>query len=322
LRPTPAPTRQAAAPVQAPAAPFEEEAASWEKLVSDTDDPTAYLDTTPKSGKRSGASRKRPSGRNLQAPTVLTRRLWIVIGVATAAVLLLVALITWIAIAVSSGQKQQQGQTPRPPLRVDPSGAGKAYTTIQEALNHASAHDHIHLMTNISEGNVNIPQKENLVIESAPGQMATWKFPAGLSDSDKMLAVVSVTGFELKHVTLDGSQKAKSLITLYGSCPGLKLTDLELRYFKDYGVSVIGCDGTPTQPVDLFNLRITTDKSSQTGLFFDYTGNSIIKRPKYITVRGCSFAGEGAKLTATKLEDIAEVKLEGTSPFTLAPPKK
>jgi eukaryotic-like serine/threonine-protein kinase len=323
LRPTPAPTRQAAAPVQAPAAPLEEEAASWEQMVSDTEDLMAQLDTTPKSGKRSGASRKGPSGRNLQALTASTRRLWIVVGVATAAVLMLVALITWIAIAVSSWPKQQQGQTQRPPLLVDPTSEDKAtFKTIQQAVNQAHAHDHIHLMTNISEGNVNIPQKENLVIESAPGQLVTWKFPAGLSDSDKMLAVVSVTGFELKHVTLDGAQKAKSLITLYGTCPGLKLTDLELRYFKDYGVSVIGCDGTASQPVDLFNLRFTTDKPTQTGLFFDYPGNAFIQKSQYITVRGCAFTGEGHKITATNRDAVKDVKLEGASSFELATPTK
>jgi eukaryotic-like serine/threonine-protein kinase len=322
LRPTPAPVRQAAASVQAPAAPVEEEAASWDKLVSDTDDPAAQLDTTPKSGKRAGASPKGLSGRNLLVPTVSSRRLWIVVGAATVAILMLVALITWIAIALSTGPKPQQGQPQRAPLRVDPSGAGKAFTTIQQALNHASANDHIVLMTDIAEGKVTIPQKENLVIESAPGQPVTWRFPAGLSDSDKMLAIVSVTGFELRRVNLDGAQKAKSLITLYGICPGLKLTDLELRYFKEYGVSVIGCDGTASQPVDLFNLRVITDKPNQTSLFFDYTGNSVVKRPHYVTVRGCSFAGDGAKMTATNLEDVADVKLEEASKIELAPAKK
>jgi serine/threonine protein kinase len=326
LRPTPAPTRQAAAPVQAPAAPLEEEAASWEQLVSDTEDLMAQLDTTPKSGKRSGASRKGPSGRNLQALTASTRRLWIVVGVATAAVLMLVALITWIAIAVSSWPKQQQGQTQRPPLLVDPTSEDKAtFKTIQQAVNQAHAKDHIVLVTDITEGSVNVSGKENLVIESARGRPVTWKYkdsPSAPNTEKRMLAVVSVPGFELKNVNLDGAQKADTLITLYGTCPALKLTNLEFRFFNKYGVFVDRCDGQAGQPVVLSNLHFTTTDPSQTGISFDYSGHSVVTTPQYITVKGCSFEGKGAKMTATKLEDVTEVKLEEASKIEQAPQKK
>jgi eukaryotic-like serine/threonine-protein kinase len=321
LRPTPAPTRPAAASVQAPAAPLEEEAASWEKLVSDTDDATAHQDTTPKSGKRSGASRRGLSGRNLQLPTVSSRRLWIVIGAATAAVILLVGLITWIAVALSStGPKTQPGQTQRQPLRVDPSGADKtAYRTIKDAVSRAIANDHIVLMNDIVEGTVSISRKENLVIESTPERKVTWRFPDDLPGADaiRMLAVESVSGFELKRVKLDGSQKANSLITLYGSCPDLKLTDIEFRNFKSNGVFVHSCDGTAGQPVVLSDLHFFTTSSNQTGLFFDYPGNSVVKKAQNITVKDCTFVGEGHKITATRLEDVSGVKREDAAKIEL-----
>jgi serine/threonine protein kinase len=326
LRPTPAPVRQAAASVQAPAAPVEEEAASWEKLVSDTDDPQAQLDTTPKSGKRFGASRKGLSGRNLQVPIVSSRRLWIVIGAATVAVAALITLITWIAIALSSpGPKSQPVQPQRAPILVDPTGATKGATrTIKGAVSRANAYDHIVLMGDIVEGPVSISRKEGLVIESAPERNVTWRFPDDwpATDSVRMLGVESVSGFELKRVNLDGAQKAVSLITLYGICPGLKLTDLELRNFKQYGVSVTSCEGAAGQPALLSNLHFITSGPGQTGLSFDYPANSVVKKAQNITVTACTFIGEGAKMTATKVEDVTDVKLPEGSKIELASSKK
>jgi eukaryotic-like serine/threonine-protein kinase len=312
LRPTPAPTRQAAAPVQAPAAPLEEEAASWEQLVSDTEDPTAQLDTTPKSGaksgKRAGAPRKAPGGANLQAPTVLTRRLWIVVGVATGAVLLLVALITGIAIALSSGPKTQQGQSKHEPLRVDPSGDGKTtYKTIQQAVNKASANDHIILMDDIAEAGVNVSKKENLVIESAPDKHFVWRFPDN-SNANKLINVEASPGFELKSVALDGRGKADYLIMLFGLCPGLKLHDLDLTNFKSSGVFAANCDGTANQPIVLSALSFTTKNEEQSGLYFTFVGSSIAKTEHFV-VEHCNLGGTGRHVVATNPLAVQEVKL-------------
>ena len=114
LRPTPAPVRQAVAPAPSPAAvPPEEEPASWEKLVSDTDDPSAQLDTAPRTGgqagKKSGSSYRAVGGVPLSEAPESGRRLWIVIGVVAAAVVLLVAVVAAIAIALSSGPAKDAG---------------------------------------------------------------------------------------------------------------------------------------------------------------------------------------------------------------------
>jgi hypothetical protein len=171
---------------------------------------------------------------------------------------------------------------------------------------------------------VNIPRKEGLVIESAPERIVTWRFPDDwpAADSIRMLFVPSVSGFELKRVNLDGAQKAVSLITLYGVCPGLKLTDLELRNFKQYGVSINSCQGLANQPAVLSNLHFTTSGSGQAGFFFDYPGNSDVKKAQNITVIGCTFTGEGAKMMATKVEDVTDVKLPEGSKIELVPSKK
>ena len=78
------------APAPSPAAvPPEEEPASWEKLVTDTDDPSAQLDTAPRSGgqvgKKSGSSDRAVGGVPLSGAPESSRRLWIVVGVVAAA---------------------------------------------------------------------------------------------------------------------------------------------------------------------------------------------------------------------------------------------
>jgi serine/threonine protein kinase len=320
LRPTPAPTRNAAAPVQAPAAPLEEEAASWEELVSDTDDPTAYLDTTPKSGKRSGASRKGASGRNLQVLTASSRRLWIVVGIATAAVALLVSLVIWIAMALSSGPKKQQGQNQPPTLRVDPSGEEKGtYKTIQQAVNQASPNAHIILTADVAEAGVRVGLKENLVIESAAGKRIEWRFPDG-SKENKLLNINASPGFELKGVALDGKGKAENLITLFSSCPGLKLTDIDLRNFQNCGVLAANCDGTAKQPISLSDLRFTTTAPDQTGLYFTFI-NASIQSTEHLIVEHCNLSGPGQPVRATNPEAVKGVKLPDGWKIELAPAK-
>ena len=111
LRPSPAPARQGVTTTPAPApaaAPEEEEAASWDKLVTDTADPSAQLDTAPKSSGRSGsAALRRLASRALPPPPVSSRRLWIVVGAATAGVVILIIVGVIIAIASSAGPNQR-----------------------------------------------------------------------------------------------------------------------------------------------------------------------------------------------------------------------
>ncbi len=328
LRPTPAPARQSAAAVQAPAAPLEEEAASWEKLVSDTEDPTAQLDTTPRSGgmsgRRSGGLRNGSGGHSLQIPPVSNRRLWVVIGAATGAVALIVGLITCIAVALSSPPKLQPGPIQREPLRVDPNSTDeKSFKTIQQAINQAKAGEHIVLAADITEGTVKVSGKTNIVIESGAGHPVTWKYKDNPADTVKrMLYVVSTPGFEFKRINLDGAQAANDLITLYGACPDLKVTDVEFAFYNRFGVYVNSCDGLPNQPVVLSKLQFRTTDPAQTGIAFDYPGNASVKMPEYFTIKGCTFEGRGAGLTTTRKEDVAAVKLEDTIPFAVASPKR
>ena len=309
LRPTPAPSRQAVAPAPTPAAaapPEEEEAASWDKLVSDTEDPSAALDTAPKSAaskaaKKASVSRVGMSSARLSEAPESSRRLWVIIAVVAVVAVLLIAGGVWVALTLSSGPRDN-GTVGKEPLRVDPNGGGKMFRTIQDAVNKASPNDHIVLMADIVEPAVHISRKENLVIESAPGRKAVWTYAD--KATDRMLLVESASGFEMKDVVLDGARKADSLITLFGSCPGLKLSGLELKNFKQYGVNATSCDGTEVRPIVLANLHFTTTDPAQAGLYFAFTNSSLIQKTQYFKLQDFAFDGPGHTVAAANPDAV------------------
>ena len=310
LRPTPAPARQAVAPAPAPAPaapPEEEESAAWDKLVSDTEDPSAELDTAPKSGgkaakaaKKSSISRVGMSSARLSEAPESSRRLWVIIAVVAVVAVLLIAGGVWVAVSLFSGPKDN-GTAGKEPLRVDPAGGAKTFKTIQEAISKAASNDHIVLMADVVEGGVGVSRKENLVIESAPGRKTVWTYPDNAKD--RMLLVESAPGFEMKDVVLDGAHKADSLITLFGSCPGLKLSGLELKNFKQYGVNATSCDGTEDRPIVLAGLHITTADPGQVGLYFAFI-SSPIQKTQYFKVQDCAFDGPGHTVAAANPDAV------------------
>jgi serine/threonine protein kinase len=322
LRPAPAPARQAAAPV----APDEEEAASWDKLVTDTEDPAAELDTAPRSGARPapkpGPARKGSGLHALPLSPASKRRLWIIIAASAALVVVLIAIGVWIAITFATGSTPKHPGL-HEPLRVDP-GDAKAYKTIQAAVDRAGSGDRIILAGDVEEGEVRVRNKENLVIESE--HRVTWKYAAGTDTARQMLRVESSPGFQLRGVNLDGAGRADFLVTLFGSCPDLKLSDLELRGFKQSdgrpsaAVNVTNCDGTIGHPIELSDLRITTSDPAQAGVSFTFIQASI-QKTQYFTITNSYCAGPGHKAMTTAPDAVKDVKLPDMWSMDPAPPK-
>ncbi len=305
LRPSPAPARPAVATTPAPAAapPEEEEAASWDKLVSDTADPAGQMDTAPKSGKRPGPSRTGMSGWALTVPSLANRRLWIVIGAATAVVVLLIAVGVWIAIAFSSGGRPD-GPTGREPLRVDPSRANKAFPTLKEALQHARANDRIILAADVQEDDLTVSKVENLTIESAPERRAVWK-TAGRA-VDKLLHVSDAPGFHLKGITFDGDGKTHILVQLSGACPGLTLDALSFTGIKTYGLVVADCDGADSRPAVLSNLSFNTTDDAQTAVYF-FFGRELAA-PKALIVKDFTFGPKGVHVQSDQPDLLKQLE--------------
>ena len=120
----------------------------------------------------------------------------------------------------------------------------------------------------------------------------------------------------MKDVILDGGQKVDSLITLFASCPGLKLSGLELNNFKQFGVNAVSCDGTEGRPILLTGLHFTTTDPAQTGLYFTFT-SSTIQKTQYFTVRDCVFNGPGHEVAAPN-PDLVKLT-DGRKPEQVAP---
>ena len=316
LRPTPAPApnRPAVAPAPTPAAPpEEEEAASWDKLVTDTEDPSAQLDTAPrsaaKSAARSSVSRKGMAAA-LPQPPVSNLRLWIVVGAAAAAVAALIGLGVCLAILLSSGPKPSNTGV-KEPTRVDPNGGGK-YRTLREALQHAVANEHIVLAADIQEDEIAITKVENLTLESDPGRRIVWRFPDKPSDSakPKLLNIDRAPNLQVKGISFDGGGKAYTLIALFGACPGLKLEDLEFKGIKTYGIYVANCDGSSGQPVTLSNLRFATTDDAQTALYFNFVGlDTSHQEPRAFVVQDLTFGPKGGQVKSSKPDLLSHVTL-------------
>ena len=306
LRPAPAPARSAVTTTPAPAAapPLEEEAASWDKLVSDTVNPTGQMDTAPRSGKRPGPSWPGVTGRNFALPPLANPRLWIVVGAATAAVVILIVVGVWIAIAFSSGAARPEGPTGREPIRVDPSGANKAFRTLKEAILHAHANDHIVLAADVQEDDLTVNKVENLTIESAPERRATWRTTGRAMD--KLLSVSDAPGFHLKGITFDGDGKTHILVQLNGACPGLTLDALRFDGIKTYGLVVADCDGAADRPVVLSNLSFDTTADTQTAVYF-FFGRELLE-PKAVVVKDLTFGPQGVHVQSSRPDLLKQLE--------------
>jgi hypothetical protein len=331
--PRPAPARPAPAAVSAPASEdavsggADDEVAAWDKLATDTDEANARADTAPRSGRRPAgpASKKQHSGRNLATveEPVSGRRLWWVLGIA--AVVVLTAIGAGVALFFAWSSTPNNPGVGREPLRVNPAGGPKVYRTIKEAVDHATGNDRIILMADVTEADVRVPKKmENLVIESDPGRRATWRCPDVLpaNASPRLLHLDGVTGFQLRGVTLDGGGKADTLVSLLGTCPGVKLDDLDLKNYVKYGVFLWNCDGDRDRPVVLSNLRFTAAGKTQTAVYFSFREKDPPK-PQYVQTAGeWAFPPEGGKVQTSDGAALGNVKFPpGVTPEVVPAPK-
>jgi hypothetical protein len=233
----------------------DEDNAPWESLTSDTEDPSARADTSPRSGAkgRSGVRKPGMSGSSLTPSE--RRRLLIVIGVVSGIGLLLLIVILWKFDFSRPAQTVQA----RPPLVVTKDGSqANSYPTIQQALLSASRGDHIVLLDRRHEEQVRVLGDRGVTavtIEAAPGKEVTWTAPPG-KGNDPLLTLYKAPFFHLKgdRLTLDGQGRAQDLIAVYDQCEGLQLENAHLRGFVRSGVAVANAEGSAQHPIRLSGL--------------------------------------------------------------------
>ena len=140
--------------------------------------------------------------------------------------------------------------------------------SLKQVLRKAKDGDLIILEGDVIDADVNITVP-NLTIEAEPGRQVTWTCHPRAAPGAKMLLVSNVPGLQLRGIMLDGVNKAETLISIYGHCPGTHLDKLQLKNATKYGVVFVNCEGTADSPVRLTDVTITTTKPTESAIRFD-----------------------------------------------------
>jgi eukaryotic-like serine/threonine-protein kinase len=296
---SPGPTTPASAPGGAAVAPHmqlddgaaqvaeaEEEDVAWENLTSDTEDPSARVDTTPGSGRRvlkaNEAKSRAKERRKL-------RRIFIVVTVLGLAIL-------GVGFAFFFF-KDHVGPSGRQRLIVSRDFAGKPYhyASILRALENASPGDVVELHDELHEETLVLDRKNtsatttNVTIQAGSGSKVVWK-PKYKTEKRPVLVISGARDLVIKGITFDGTlddkRQAETLLRVSGECPGLVLENLEFQNFSRTALLVVNCAGEADQPVKLLNLRVTTERAGKAPFFFDANPQVRPNQNDYIEIDG------------------------------------
>jgi serine/threonine protein kinase len=301
-----APPRPTAAPPKAPAGNglFRPPAAA---AVADPPAP-APAPAPPRERAKSGevpavpqaAPRPRSSPGALDA---LAKRPWLVFAVVAGAGLLVLAvggaLVVYSLFSKPPPAPNTQPNNARPPRVYSRTNANGDPVDFKEFLNKAAPGDRIILQDDVSAGPVVIDGVKQLTIEAEPRKNFTWRYSGSAPDGGIMLVVNGAEGLTLKGITLDGGDRARTLVNLYGRSPGLALQDLKLKNFRKYGVHVTNCEGSAEKYVELTGLTVAAE-GGQVGVFFDILPSlkNDVAVNNHFRIHDCKFTGSGASCRA------------------------
>jgi serine/threonine protein kinase len=275
----------------------EEESISLEKSASDTQETRARADTEPSAERKKSAKRLRPAA----APRKRKDNQMLIWGLAVggaAAVLLLAAfIIGW----RTSGKKLLGGTR----WYVSRQGIADANAclTIRDALRKISSGDHIVVMDEMIDEQLDLRDVKNLTIEAAPGRMVLWHYPERESRGGEpyLFRVHNVENLRINGFSLDGRGQLDQLVFITGHCPGLCLESLKLSGARKSGIVVVNGAGTRSNPVSFLDLEFKTQGLKEAGLMFKIEVK--IADPKineHFVVSDCFF--DGPLETASRLE--------------------
>jgi hypothetical protein len=246
--------RRTSTPQPQPAA--EEEGVVWERLAPDTVE-SARANTPP------SQTRKRPSSALHRAlsPEALVqrqrRRVILVVSIVSAVILggFAVAAI-WAALRDKAPDGASAAPQPRAALRV---GQGAEFATVAQAIKAAMPGDRIVVTGEKHEEELMLdgkfsPTLKNLIIESE-GRTVAWRAPQGKSPPC-LIILRGVEGLRLQGFTLDGDNRCKNIVQIYGICPGTSLDNLTLTGFTDSGMVFWNCEGKDDRPITINRVQV------------------------------------------------------------------
>jgi eukaryotic-like serine/threonine-protein kinase len=262
----------------------EKEPASWGRIEDeDEDDAAVSAPRRPSSARR---SKRGPRGGGTN---------WLVWGAVGVMVLVVgsaFVLILWFAL---SGNREK----PRPAVVREPIRVPGSRPTLQEALRTATPGDRIVLTADVTEANLMVSTK-NLTIEAEPGKALVWRCPLTVGPNSKLLLIDKADGLVLKNLTLKGENRADTLLTLYGRCPGVTLEGLKLEGYRKQGILVTNCEGSSDNRVKLLGLRFLSHPGQSAISFTILPQIPDIPKNRFFIIRDCTFDGPGSKVRSGK----------------------
>jgi hypothetical protein len=294
-------------------APGDEAASPWEQLAPDTSDLTGRADTSPRSA---GIRAPRPVAAPPPVPNLVRsrRRFWVitavVIAVPTIAVLAFLAYQLF-QILFNDPTQRPAPQPRRAALIVSQSDGGNAFKSLHAALAQAKPGDHIIVRDPVIQeplSSIGLPLTD-LTIEAGSSGVE-WRFPDNQNENVPLLTLVEASGLHLKGFRLDGMNRAATLVTISGNCPGLILEDIELKGFTRQALLMSNCTGANGRRVALLRVRISTNREVDSAVTLDVNANfTRTAVDSNLTFDECRFEGpcKAAMLVTGPTADV-EVK--------------
>lgn len=157
----------------------------------------------------------------------------------------------------------------RQPLVVSQTGDPGTYRSIGLALKNAIAGDVVRVeLPNSPDGALVGPFAERLTISALPRDITLegydpsgafrpieWTAPEGGPD-EPLLKIQGAQGLTIRGFRLSGRNRVNSLVDVQGSCPSLRLEDLQLEGFRAKGLCLNGARGGRNEPISLERLRV------------------------------------------------------------------
>jgi hypothetical protein len=268
--------------------------------ASDTQVPSAKVDTAPQSSRSGSKSR-----RNLQAQRRKNILIIILIGAVIVIPLIVAGVfggLLWWYFSVPPGGVQP-AQVGPPTLHVSKSKTGNNFhTSIGLALQKAQQGSVIELLdTEHAENLVIDPARiptTHVTLRAAPGNQVTWR--SRTTDQDEPIIKLSRASdfkFEGKGITLDGTLskgRVRNLMMIMSDCRALTVEDLRFTKFARTAVLLMNTAGTASQPIRLHRLTTVTDRKAENPLapiYFDANPKIPPVKNNHIEIQGCTFSG-------------------------------
>ena len=288
-----------AVPIQAKAeAEVGEQSTPWESFAADTHNGAEPADAQGSS--RSAVKNKKPlkSPRKMSLVTIVLILGFVVVPICLTAGIFLP--LWW--YYPTGVDKPPDNKARKLEVTKDP-GRKNAFRSIQAALRNAEIDSVIELLDDVYEENVVFDGSKggrtSITLQAAPGKKEIVWRSGGKDPDTPLLRIIRAPDFKLKGagITLDGAldkdRSLNDLITITSDCSGLRIEDLQMRYFTRNAILVMNAAGSQDRPIRIERLWTFTQKfeKPRAAIYFDANPKVTPSLNEHIEIGDCKFHG-------------------------------